>query len=83
MGRWTRSEEFTVIQLESMEVVAQLRKALFSIHPGQAPSPVRGGFSKPPWARQIEMGLTPIHVGAAKVTDRRNSTLPCYFRHCG
>ncbi len=83
MGRWTRSEEFTVIQLESMEVVAQLRKALLSIHLGHAPSPVRGGFSKPPWARQIEMGLTPINLGAAKVTDRRNSTLPCYFRHCG
>ena len=80
----TRSDEFTLIQRESMEVVALLRKALFSIRLGHTPSPVQGGFAKPPWViRPIPMGLSPITVGTGKVTDRRNSTLRWYFRDCG
>ena len=72
------------MQRESTLVVALLRKALFSIRPDYAPSPVQGGFARPPWViRHIPMGLSPISLGAGKVTDRRTSTLSCYFRHCG
>src|ERR1700694_4624453 len=104
-----RAQEFRAVQRESTQVVAVLRKVLFSIGHGDASSPVQGGFSTPPspsggpyrtpardrgrsrWAFSgqfvpLRMGLepiTPITVGTGKVTDRRNSTLRCYFRHCG
>jgi hypothetical protein len=101
-----RSEEFATVQRESMQVVALLRKALFSVRRGDTPSPVQGGASKPPspsggelrapspswrdpgWKRPRQfvlsrMGVWPITMGAGKVTDRRNSTLACYFLHCG
>jgi hypothetical protein len=79
-----RSEEFTTVQRESMQVVALLRKALFSLRRGDTSSPVEGGSSKPPSQFVLSrVGLAPITVGAGKVTDRRNSTLACYFLHCG
>lgn len=75
-----RSEEFRVIQREYIQVMVELRKVLFSLQP----SPVEGGASKPPSQFVLSrVGLAPITVGAGKVTDRRNSTLACYFRHCG
>jgi hypothetical protein len=76
-----RSEEFTTVQRESMQVVALLRKALFAGLRTEIPSPVEGGPSKPPSQFVLSrMGLAPMTVGAGKVTDRRNSTLACYFR---
>jgi hypothetical protein len=80
----SRTEEGRAVQRESMKVVAVLRKALFSLRLGNAPSPGEGGSRKPPSPFvPSRMGLSPIAVGAGKVTDRRNSTLPCYFRHGG
>jgi hypothetical protein len=79
-----RSEEFTAVQRESMQVVAVLRKALFARRRTDIPSPVEGGPSRPPSQFVLSrLGLAPMTVGAGKVTDRRNSTLACYFRHCG
>lgn len=61
----------------------------------RSPSPSGGEFRTRslPWEwsgwgspRQYvlpRMGLLPITVGAAEATDRRNSTLRCYFCHCG
>jgi hypothetical protein len=93
MRQLRRAEEFRAIQRESAQVVAILRKALFSHRFDQAPSPVQGGFSKPPspsggsgpalaWVIRPSSTRT-YYLGAGKVTDRRNSTLRCYFRHCG
>jgi hypothetical protein len=78
-----RLEECRAVQRESMKVVAVLRKALFSLRLGSAPSPVQGGFRKPPSPFvPTRMGLAPITLGAGKVTDRHNSRLACYFRNC-
>ena len=76
-----RAQEFRAVQRESTQVVAVLRKVLFSLGQGDASSPVPGAFSGQ--FVPLPMGLEPITVGAAKVTDRRNSRLRCYFRHCG
>ncbi len=46
--RAIRSEEFGAVQRESMQVVAVLRKALFSLRLAEASSPVQGGFSRSP-----------------------------------
>jgi hypothetical protein len=94
--RAIRSEEFGAIQRESTQVLALLRKALFSLRLGEASSPVQGGFSKSPspsggasgwglpWViRPRSNGTIAYHVGAGKVTDRRNSRLRWYLRHCG
>jgi hypothetical protein len=99
-----RAAEFTVVQRESMQVVAVLRRVLFSLRPSGTSSPVAGGSAEPPspsagafrtryrswpgWGSQRQfvlprMGLAPATVGAGKVTDRRNSTLRCYFRYGG
>jgi len=88
-----RLEEFRAVQRESMLALAVLRKALFSHSLAPATSPVQGGFSQPPspsggsgrklaWAIRTT-SIRTYHLGTAKVTDRRNSTLRCYFRHNG
>lgn len=88
-----RLEEFRAVQRESMLALAVLRKALFSDRLAPATSPVQGGFSQPPspsggsgrklaWAIRTS-GTRTYYLGAAMVTDRRNSTLRCYFRHNG
>jgi hypothetical protein len=46
--RAIRSEEFAAVQRESTQVVAVLRKVLFTLRLAQASSPVQGGFSKSP-----------------------------------
>jgi hypothetical protein len=95
-----RAEEFRTVQGESTQVLAELRKALFSLMPSpqegdflRSPSPSGGAFRTRPavgqgfgWERAQQfvlyrMGLAPMTLGAAMVTDRRNSTLRCYFRH--
>ncbi len=92
--RAIRSEEFGAVQRESMQVVAILRKALFTLRLAEASSPVQGGFSKSPspsgegsglpWViRPRANGTIAYNLGAVKVTDRRNSRLRCYFRHGG
>ena len=94
--RAIRSEEFAAVQRETMQVVAVLRKALFSLRVAQASSPVQGGFSKCPspsgggsgWGLPWVIfpranGTVAYYLGAVKVTDRRNSRLRCYFRHGG
>jgi hypothetical protein len=83
-----RSDEFRAIQRESMQVMAELRKALFSLQP----SPVQGDFPKSPSPSGGRLELVPAwdichgsgtgYLGAANVTDRRNSTLRWYLRHC-
>ena len=90
-----RSEDLIAVQRESTQVMAVLRKAILSIRLVESPSPVQGGLPKPPSPfgasgrgslrviRTPQLGLVPITVGAGKVTDRRNSRLACYFRHCG
>jgi hypothetical protein len=89
-----RSDEFRAVQRESSQVAAILRKALISLHVADVTSPVEGGNLEPPspsgeagwqlaWAIRPTTFRTRAYWGAAgKVTDRRNSTLPCYFRHC-
>jgi hypothetical protein len=88
-----RADEFKVIQRESTRVAALLRNALFSIRPGTASSLVQGGFSRSPspsggsglglvWAIRTNSTRT-YYLGTVNVTDRRNSTLRCYFRHSG
>jgi hypothetical protein len=91
--RAIRSEEFGAVQRESMQVVAVLRKALFSLRLAEASSPVQGGFSKSPspsegWGLPWVIcpsanGTIAYSLGAVKVTDRRNSRLRCYFRYGG
>jgi len=88
-----RFEEFRAVQRESTQVMAVLRKALFSLRLAEAPSPVQGGLHQPPspsggTGRALAWAIRPnttrtYYLGAGKVTDRRNSTLRCYFRHCG
>jgi hypothetical protein len=80
-----RFQEFKAVQRESAQVLAVLRRALFSVP--RASSPVQGGPAKPPsprlaWAIRTNTTRT-YYLGADNVTDRRNSTLRCYFRHCG
>ena len=88
-----RSEEFRAVQRESTQAVAVLRKALFSHRLALVSSPVQGGFFKSPspsggsgrrlaWAIRTNSTRT-YYLGTGKVTDRRNSTLRCYFRHNG
>jgi hypothetical protein len=43
-----RYEEFRAVQRESMQVAAVLRKALFSRHSLESPSPEQGGFYQSP-----------------------------------
>jgi len=93
--RAIRSEEFGAVQRESNQVVALLRKALFSLRLAEASSPGQGGFSKSPspsggsgwelpWViRPMANGTIAYCLGAVRVTDRRNSRLRCYLRHCG
>ena len=91
--RAKRAEEFKAVQRESTQVAAVLRKALFALQLGRSTSPEQGGFRKSPspsggseqgfvWAIRTSNTRT-YDLGAGKVTDRRNSTLRCYFRHCG
>jgi hypothetical protein len=87
-----RTEEFRAVQRESTLALAVLRKALFSHRRAPVSSPVQGGFSRPPspsggsvrlaWAIRPTSTRT-YHLGTGKVTDRRNSTLRCYFCNCG
>jgi hypothetical protein len=84
-----RAEGFKAVQRESTQVATVLRKALFSLRLTSSTSPVQGGLRKPPsssgglaWAIRPSSTRT-YHLGTGKVTDRRNSTLRCYFRHCG
>jgi len=88
-----RTNEIRAVQRESTQVIAQLRKALFSLRFADASSPVQGGCIESPspsggsgrelaWAIRTNSTRT-YYLGAGKVTDRRNSTLPCYLRHCG
>jgi hypothetical protein len=81
MRATNRSEEFTAVQRESLQVAAQLRKVLASVRLAEAPSPVQGGFGKSPSpTRGIfvlrGMGMVPYVVGTDTVLDRRNSRLP-------
>lgn len=93
MGSLKRAEEFRAVQRESTQVVAVLRKALFSQRLGPVSSPQQGGLHQPPspsggsgpplvWAIRPNITRT-YHLRTGKVTDRRNSTLRCYFRHNG
>jgi hypothetical protein len=86
-----RTQEFKAIQRESTQVLGVLRKALFSFRLGPASSPVQGGLAGPPspsggpgrglaWAIRPNTTRT-YDLGTGKVTDRRNSTLRCYY--CG
>jgi hypothetical protein len=88
-----RTEEFKVVQRESSQVLAVLRKALFSLRVADAPSPVQGGLARLPspsggpgrrlaWAIRTSTTGT-YYPSPDNVTDRRNSTLRWYFRHCG
>ena len=86
-----RADDFRTVQRECSQVVAVLRRALFSLHLGKASSPVQGGSTKSPspfgglpWAiRTTPNANRDKCLGTGKVTDRRNSTLRCYFRHNG
>ena len=87
-----RAEEFRVLQRESTQALAVLRKALFSPRLALVSSPAQGGFSRPPspsgGSPQLAWAIRPkntrtYHLGTGKVTDRRNSRLRCYFQHCG
>jgi hypothetical protein len=86
-----RFQEFKAVQRESAQVLAVLRRVLFSMP--LASSPVQGGPAKPPspsggpgrrlaWAIRTNTTRT-YYLSADNVTDRRNSTLRWYFRHCG
>jgi hypothetical protein len=87
-----RAEDFRVVDRESTQVLAELRKALFALPLSRSTSPVQGGFAKSPspsggsprlaWAIRTYSTRT-YYLGAGNVTDRRNSTLRCYFRHNG
>ena len=88
-----RAGEFRAVQRESTRAVAILRKLLYSHHLAPVSSPVQGGFSQPPSpsggsGRRLAWAIRPnstraYHLGTVKVTDRRNSTLRCYFCNCG
>jgi hypothetical protein len=95
-----RTEEFKIIQRESRQVLAVLRRALSSLRVADspspvadAPSPVQGGLARLPspsggpgrrlaWALRTSTTGT-YYPSPDNVTDRRNSTLRWYFRHCG
>jgi hypothetical protein len=88
-----RTEEFKVIQRESSQVLAVLRQALFSLRVADAPSPVQGSLARLPspsggpgrrlaWVIRTSTTGT-YYLSPDNVTDRRNSTLRWYFRHCG
>jgi hypothetical protein len=88
-----RAVGFRAVQRESTLALAVLRKALFSHRLAPVSSPVQGGFSRPPspsggsgrrlaWAIRTN-STRAYHLGTVKVTDRRNSTLRCYFCNCG
>jgi hypothetical protein len=87
-----RAEEFRAVQRESTRAMDLLRKALFSLPLADAYSPVEGGFGKSPcpsgggsgWGFLWDIchGSGTGYLGAGKVTDRRNSTLRWYLRHC-
>jgi hypothetical protein len=87
-----RAEDFRAVQHESTKALAVLRKALFSARLAPASSPVQGGLHQPPspsggrgrlaWAIRTSITRT-YYPSAVKVTDRRNSTLRCYFCNCG
>jgi hypothetical protein len=88
-----RLEGFRAVQRESTLALAVLREALFSHRLAPVSSPVQGGFSQPPSpsggsGRRLAWAIRPnrtrtYHLGTGKVTDRRNSTLRCYFCNCG
>src|SRR5260370_13306143 len=93
--RAIRSEEFGAVQPESTQVVALLRKALFSLRLAEASSPVQGGFSKSPspsggsgwqlpWViRPMVNGTIAYGLGSGRGPARGNSRLRWYLRHCG
>jgi len=92
MSPLRRTEEFRTVQRESALALAVLRKVLHSHRLAPVSSPVQGGLHQPPspsggpgqlaWAIRTNRTRT-YHLGTGKVTDRRNSTLRCYFRHNG
>jgi len=76
-----RSDEFKTVLLESMQVVVELRKALASVCRAEAPSPLQGGLPRSPSPLRgafvpCRAGIVPYVMGAASVSDRRNSRLP-------
>ena len=76
-----RSDEFAAVQLESMQVAVELRKALGAVCRAVAPSPLQGGLPRPPSPARgafvpCRVGIVPYVIGAASVSDRRNSRLP-------
>ena len=77
----SRSDEFRMAQRESMQVAAELRKALGSILLPEAPSAVLGGLRRSP--SPLEGTFVPGRagfllrvMGADPGSDRRNSRLP-------
>jgi len=82
----SRSDGFRAVQRESMLVAAILRKVLACVRLAEAPSPVQGGFHKSPspsgerysrYFLPVNWDKSPVLLGTVKVTDRRNSRLPC------
>jgi hypothetical protein len=77
----SRSDEFRMVQRESMQVAAELRKALGSVCQSEASSPVQGGLHRSPSPLggtfvPRRVGLVLYVMGADTVSDRRNSRLP-------
>jgi len=76
-----RSDEFATVQVESTQVAVELRKALGSVCRAEAPSPVQEGLPRFPSPARgafvpCRAGIVPYVMGAASVSDRRNSRLP-------